>query len=164
MLFKKISALDSRIYFLLIIIVSLLFLEFIYGPLVHETSHSLGCSMAGLNPDQGWRSVECIGIEKTTDLEQFFYFIMPYIIDLILLIFILFFIDNIKYKYVKYFVFVAFFDLVINFASLGFGHSDFLFLFSVTGLNFLFALALSIFILIIILTSLILSRRISCSF
>jgi len=111
-----------------LILLSLLFLEFIYGPLIHETAHSFACFISGNDPEQSWMNVKCIGIEKeenSTRLEIFLYFMMPYIADLMILIFILFYLD--KSKYVKFFVFVPFFDLIINFASSGLGHSDFLY-------------------------------------
>ena len=141
------------IYLVMLILVSLLFVEFIYGPAIHETSHSFACFISGNNPEQDWANVKCPGIENSTDFEQFLYFMMPYLTGLVILIFILFS----DWKYSKYFILLPFFDLVINYSSSGFGHSDFVFITNI--FDYAIFIISTLFILMMIFTVLIILKK-----
>lgn len=134
-------------YIIALLGISFLITYFLYSP-IHEANHSLICLINGLEPIQERFASECRGIEKASYLAQFFFFMMPYVFSIILLLIIKFAYK--KLRFAKFLIFIPVTDILVNYFS-SMTRSDFSMLLVNTNI-FLFALGIAIVVVTIELT------------
>ena len=95
-------------YFLILIVTY-------YTSPIHETFHYIPCKIFGLSPEISYFQVLCNRIDKRNHIEQFFYFMGPYIFYSILIV-VLYILSS-KYDFIKYFIPIPIFDIIFNYVS-----------------------------------------------
>ncbi|MDP6548345.1 MAG: hypothetical protein QF917_05330 [Candidatus Woesearchaeota archaeon] len=145
---KPFKIILNTFYIFVLLGISFLASFYLYIP-IHETVHSTVCLINGLEPVQERFVSECKGIENASYFGQFFFFMMPYIFSVILLLIIRF--TYKKLKFVKFLIFIPIMDIMINYYLSTKQISDFTFLLANTN-ELLFSFGIVIVLIASLLT------------